>query len=197
MTNTTSAREKRLDGCRDYLLLLARIQINPRLQAKVDASDVVQQALLEANKCQSQFRGKSDTEFLAWLRTILANVLAASARRFGTEARDLNREQSLQAALEHSSSRLEHLLAADQTSPSERAVRNEDLVRLAHAMTGLPNDQRQVVEMHHLRGLPLDAVARQISRSRPAVAGLLFRGLKRLRELLSDGTGALHESQHG
>jgi RNA polymerase sigma-70 factor (ECF subfamily) len=166
--------------------LLARLQLSPRLQGKLDASDVVQQTILEAHKGLPQFRGRSEGEWLAWLRAILAHVLAAAARRFSTEARDLGRECSLEAEAELSSSRLERVLAADQTSPSEQAVRGEDLLRLAGAMAHLPDDQRQVVELHHLKGLPLAEVAARIGRTRPAVAGLLFRGLNKLRELLRD-----------
>jgi RNA polymerase sigma-70 factor (ECF subfamily) len=184
--HATGTGERPLEGYRDYLRLLARVQLSPRLQAKVDASDVVQQTLLEAHKCQDQYRGQSEAEWLAWLRAILANVLAASARRFATEARDLARERSLEAEVDLSSSRLECLLAADQSSPSERTVRGEDLLRLAHAMACLPPDQRQVVELHHLKGLPLTEVAGRMGRTRPAIAGLLFRALKKLRELLPD-----------
>jgi RNA polymerase sigma-70 factor (ECF subfamily) len=184
--HATGTGERPLEGYRDYLRLLARVQLSPRLQAKVDASDIVQQTLLEAHQCRGQFRGQSEAERLAWLRAILAHVLAAAARRFSAGARDLGRERSLEAEVDLSSSRLECLLAADQTSPSERAVRGEDLLRLAHAMACLPPDQRQVVEMHHLAGMPLAEVAARMGRSRPAVAGLLFRGLSKLRELLPE-----------
>jgi RNA polymerase sigma-70 factor (ECF subfamily) len=187
--HATGTDERPLERYRDYLRLLARIQLSPRLQTKVDASDIVQQTLLEAHKCRGQFRGQTEAERLAWLRAILANVLAAAARRFAAGARDLARERSLEAEVDLSSSRLEYLLAADQTSPSERTVRGEDLLRLARAMASLPADQRQVVELHHLKGMPLTEVAALMGRSRPAVAGLLFRGLKKLRELLPDGEG--------
>jgi RNA polymerase sigma-70 factor (ECF subfamily) len=185
----TGTDERPLEGYRDYLRLLARVQLSPRLQAKVDPSDIVQQTLLEAHKCRGQFRGQSEAERLAWLRAILAHVLAAAARRFSTGARDLGRERSLEAEVDLSSSRLECLVAADQTSPSEQTVRGEDLLRLAHAMACLPPDQRQVVELHHLKGMPLVDVAALMGRSRPAVAGLLFRGLNKLRELLPDRSG--------
>jgi RNA polymerase sigma-70 factor (ECF subfamily) len=189
VNHATGTGDQPLEGYRDYLRLLARVQLSPRLQAKVDASDVVQQTLLEAHKCRSQFRGQSEAEWLAWLRAILANVLAAAARRFSAGARDMDRERSLEAEVDLSSSRLECLLEADQTSPSERTVRGEDVLRLAHAMACLPPDQRQVIELHHLKGLPLAEVAALIGRSRPAVAGLLFRGLNKLRELLPDRAG--------
>jgi len=184
--HATHPEERSLERYGDYLRLLARLQLSPRLQAKLDASDVVQQALLQAHENRGQFRGQSEGEWLAWLRAILANSLAAAIRRFNTEARDLGRECSLEAELDQSSSRLEGLLAADQSSPSERAARGEELLRLAHAMACLPADQRRVVELHHLKALPVADVARIMDRTRPAVVGLLFRGLKRLRELLRE-----------
>lgn len=184
LDRTAEQDERPLDGYRDYLRLLARIQLGPRLQAKMDASDVVQQAILQAHEARAVFRGKTEPEKLAWLRAILANVIAFAARRYATTARDVRRERSLEAQLELSSSRLESLLVADQTSPSQRAVHCEELLRLATALRGLPEDQRQVVELHHLKGLPVAEVAAALGRTRPAVVGLLFRGLKKLRELL-------------
>jgi RNA polymerase sigma-70 factor (ECF subfamily) len=171
---------------RDYLLLLVRLQIGPRLRTKFDASDVVQQAILQAHESRDQFRGRTEGEWLAWLRAILANALVAASRRFDAQARNPGRERSLEAELERCASRLEGLLAADQTSPSEQAVRSEELLRLAQALARLPEDQRRVVELHYLKGLPVSEVAEGIGRTRPAAVGLLFRGLKRLRELLRE-----------
>jgi RNA polymerase sigma-70 factor (ECF subfamily) len=110
----TTTDERPLGRYRDYLHVLARL----RLGAKLDTSDVVQQAMLHAHARRSQFRGASEVEWVAWLRAILANTLAGVVREFETAARDLNRERSPEAGLERSSARLEGLLAADQSSPS-------------------------------------------------------------------------------
>ena len=193
MRRTTRDGVRSIEDYRDYLVLLVRLQLGTRLRAKVDASDIVQQAILQAHQNRDQFRGGSEGEWLAWLRAILANALAAAARRFDTQARDPGRERSLEGELERSSSRLESLLVADQTSPSERAVRGEELVRLAHAIAELPQEQRRVVELHYLKGLAVADVAEQIGRTRPAAVGLLFRGLKRLRELLREPGESGHE----
>jgi len=186
MTQDPVGAGQPLERYRAYLGLLARAQPPAPLRGQLGASDIVQQTLLHAHANRSQFRGRTEAEWLAWLRAILANALAAAGRRFAAEARDLDREHSLEARLEQSASRLEGLLAADQSSPSERAVRGEELLRLAHAMACLPPDQQRVVELHHLKGLPVAEVAGRMGRTRPAVVGLLFRGLKRLRELLRE-----------
>jgi RNA polymerase sigma-70 factor (ECF subfamily) len=177
-----------LERCRSYLCLLARCRLGTRLQAKLDASDVVQQTLLRAHEKMEQFRGTSTAELMAWLRQILANELAQAGRKFGAEARDLAREQSLQAELDESSSRLQAWLAADQSSPSECAMREEQLLRLAAALALLPPEQRRAVELHHFQGHPLVEVGRLMDRSEEAIVGLLYRGLKKLRQLLEDST---------
>jgi RNA polymerase sigma-70 factor (ECF subfamily) len=186
VTQAANADERPLENYREYLQLLARLQLHSRLQVKLDASDIVQQTLLQAHQGRAQFRGETEAEWLAWLRTILANILAGAARRFSTEARDLERERSLEAELDLSSSRLERLLAADQSSPSEQAVRGEELLRLARALASLPADQQRVVELHYLKGLPVAEIATRMERTSAAVVGLLFRGLKKLRGLLRD-----------
>jgi RNA polymerase sigma-70 factor (ECF subfamily) len=172
-----------LDRYGEYLRLLARLQLDGRLKAKLDASDVVQQTLLKAHEHRDQFRGQCEAELVGWLRSILANTLAAAARTFSAEARDLERERSL---VTDSSTRIEGWLAAEQSSPSERVIRYEELRRLAAALAKLPADQREVVELHHLKGRPVAEVAATLRRTKPAVMGLLFRGLKRLRELLAE-----------
>ena len=88
-----------------------------------------------------------------------------------------------------SSSRLEALLGGD-SSPSAHAVRHEELNRLAVALTELPQDQRTAIELHHLHDCSVAEIGQQMGRTEPAVAGLLRRGLKRLRELLSEEIGA-------
>jgi RNA polymerase sigma-70 factor (ECF subfamily) len=179
MRPKTESTERPLEEYRDYLHLLARLQLDPQLRGKIDPSDVVQQTLVKATQNQEQFRGQTAAEQAGWLRRILANILIDAARKF-------QRELHLQQNLEQSSARLEAWLAAEQSSPSEVAVRQEQLLRLAHALAQLPDDQRTVVEAHHLRDASVAELAVQLERTEAAIAGLLRRGLKKLRDLLHE-----------
>jgi RNA polymerase sigma-70 factor (ECF subfamily) len=184
MGHEAESQRPALERFRHYLLLLARLHLGEQLQAKFDPSDVVQQTLLEAHQKQAQFRGKSEAEMAAWLRQMLAYAIADALRAFGRAKRDAAQERSLEAALENSSASLEAWLAADQPSPSQQAVREEQLLQLAEALAQLPEDQRRAVELKHLQGASVAAIARRLGRSETAVGGLLRRGMTRLREVL-------------
>jgi RNA polymerase sigma-70 factor (ECF subfamily) len=178
--------EARLEQYRPYLLLLARLELDPRLRAKFDPSDLVQEVLLRAHAHRDQCRGEGEAEVAGWLRAILANALAETLRRYRGPQRDLARERSLQVRLDEFSSRLEAVLADGQTGPDEHAMRNEQLLRLAQALDRLPEDQRTALELHYLQGHSVPAISRLLERSSAAVAGLLRRGLQNLRRLLAE-----------
>jgi RNA polymerase sigma-70 factor, ECF subfamily len=186
MDSRATDRERELERIREFLVLLARLQIDPRFQCKVDLSGVVQQTLLEVHRAYDQFRTWDEAQKAAWLRKVLAHNLTDEVRKLRTAGRDVAREQPLEAALERSSARLEACLAADQSSPSMQAIRHEQLLCLAAALARLPEDQRTAVELHHLRGCPVAEVARLMGRRDGAVGALLVRGLKKLRELLQE-----------
>jgi RNA polymerase sigma-70 factor (ECF subfamily) len=86
------------------------------------------------------------------LRRALAHNLTDEKRKLGAAMRDIGQERSLELAVEDSSARPEVWLAADQSSPSQAAKKNERPLRLAQALTQLPEDQRRAVELHHLQG---------------------------------------------
>jgi len=88
------------------------------VQAKLDASGIVQQTLLDAHLAQAEFRGTTEAELAAWLRTILANNLLNAVRSWKTQKRAAGRELSLSQQVEQSSMRLERMLTVDQSTPS-------------------------------------------------------------------------------
>jgi RNA polymerase sigma-70 factor (ECF subfamily) len=182
-------RGARLDRFRDYLRLLARLHLEPRLRSRLTPSDVVQQTLLRAWRGQDQFQGQNDAELAAWLRRILANVLANACRDLAgdkrEQARDQAREQSLEAALDASSACLDRFLAADPSSPSERADRHDQTLRRVAALEALPETRREALTLHYLRNCTVDDIAEQMGKTPEAVAGLIKRGLRQLRQRMS------------
>jgi RNA polymerase sigma-70 factor (ECF subfamily) len=186
MSHESGSDDPALEHFRSYLHLLARLHLDARLRSKLDASDIVQQTLLQAHQARDQFRGRSDGERAAWLRQILARNLAHAGRDFGRDKRDVAREHSLEAELDASSARLEAWFVAEQSSPSQQAERNEQAVRLAEALTWLPDAQRVAVVLHYFQGCPVAEVGRRLGRSPEAVAGLLHWGLKALRVYLRE-----------
>jgi RNA polymerase sigma-70 factor (ECF subfamily) len=173
----------------NYLTLLARLQISRRLQGKVDAADLVQETFLAAHRGWPQFRGGSEGELVAWLRTILAATVANLVRHYlGTQGRDIRLERQLAAELGQSSCVLDGGLFAIQSSPSQQAARREQGVILADALGRLPADYREVLILRHLEGLSFPEVAQRMARTLDSVKKLWARGLERLRRSLGGET---------
>ena len=186
MNQQAEAGGPALERFREYLLLLARLQLGDPLRGQLDPSDVVQQTLLEAHRKRDQFRGHTSAEMAAWLRQMLAYNLADALRALHRAKRDAARERSLEAALDESSARIESWLVAEQSSPSQQAEANERAVRLAAALATLPEMQRDALVLRHCQGWPLADISRQLGRTPAAVAGLLKRGLRQLRQQLQE-----------
>ena len=183
MSDADEGMPRPLEQYRDYLRLLARVHLDPRLRGALDPSDVVQQTLLKAHENFAGFRGRTDAELRGWLRAILAQQLALIARKRG---RRPGRVHSLEASLEQSSARLESLLASEEASPSADAMHAERLVELATALAALPVDQRTALELRYLQGLPVSAVAERMARTTVSVTGLLYRGTRTLRQRMGE-----------
>ena len=176
-----------LELYRNYLRLLARIEIGRKLQGKLDASDLVQDTFLEAHRNFRLFQGTDEPQFIAWLRQILAAKVANLVRHyFGTQGRDIRLEQDLAAHIDNSSRMLGHELAASMTSPSMQAARREQAVLLADALEQLPEDYREVIILRHLEGLTFPEVARRMERTQDSVEKLWLRGLARLRKVFGE-----------
>ena len=173
-----------MEQYRNYLTVLARLELDPRLQPNLDVSGVVQDTFLEAHQNWAQFQGKSQAELTGWLRQILAHNLTDALRALRREKRDVGRERPLEASLSNSSARLGGWLAADQSSPSQGMQREERAIGVAGALAQLPEAQRDALVLQHWHGWSLREIAQHMGRTPVAVAGLLKRGLKELRTLL-------------
>ena len=175
-----------LERFRDYLSLLARAQLGPHNRAWLDASDIVQDTLLEAHCHLDQFRGQTVEQMAAWLRRMLSFNLVDAFRALNAQKRNPDRELFLDQTLDETCSRLEAWAEAVQTSPSQRASRNEQLARLAWALAQLLPAEREAIELHQIHGLTLKETAEQLGRTSSAVSGLQRRGFAKLRQLLDD-----------
>jgi RNA polymerase sigma-70 factor (ECF subfamily) len=174
-----------LEEHRAYLRLLCRLEIGRLLQAKVDASDVVQDTFLRAHRAFGEFRGTGVPEFVGWLRRILARQLSNTIRHYrGTQRRDVRVERDLNRHLDQSSRALAGAVVQEQTSPSLRASREEEALGVAEAIESLPADYRDVILFHHLQGLDFGQVAALMQRSVGSVQKLWLRALAKLRREL-------------
>ena len=181
------ARGRLLDGYRNYLTLLARLQLSRSLRGKADPADVVQETFLKAHRDFGQFRGATEPELMGWLRRILATTVANLVRHYrGTQGRDVRLERSVADELDRSSRALDGGLVARLSSPSERAARREQAVLLADALESLPPAYGEVIILRHLEELSFPEIARRLGRSLDSVKKLWIRGLAHLRELLED-----------
>ena len=175
-----------LDRFRNYLRMLAGVEISPQIRQRVAPSDIVQETLIEAYDKRSQFRGQTDGELAQWLRTMLLRNVFDAHRMARRQRRDVAREQNLGTLLHDSTTKLAESLAANQTSPSGCVSKMEQVIQLADALAELPKDQQQAIVLHHLQGMSLAETAPILDRSQSAVASLIFRGLKRLRSILAE-----------
>ncbi|MCC6416802.1 MAG: sigma-70 family RNA polymerase sigma factor [Gemmataceae bacterium] len=171
--------------CRNYLGILARAQVETWLQAKVDASDLIQQTMLEAYRDFHNFRGSTEAEWLAWLKRILAHNAANFVRQYrGTAKRQARREVGLIGPDDSAPG------AADPAdhgeSPSECLLRKERELLVADALARLAPDHREVIILRNLQRLPFQDVAERMKRSRPAVQMLWMRALQKLQEALAE-----------
>lgn len=174
-----------LQRFRPYLRILARRQLDSAMNARMDASDVVQQTCLEAHRDFAAFQGTSKGELIAWLRRILEhNARESIQTHIVTQKRSLSREVSVRDS--NGADPLLAGVAGPGSSPSRRAMRGELSLRVAAEIESLPEDQREAVRLRHIEGWNLARLAQHFHRSESAVAGLVKRGLRRLRLQLAD-----------
>lgn len=180
------AKERLLSYFRDYLRLLANVQVRPLLKSKFDESDIVQETCMQAIEVFDQFRGDNEKQFAAWLRQILANKGAWMARKYSTEKRDARLEQNLKHQIDQSSIDLGALVPDKYSSPSHVAMGRERVVILADAIEKVRGEQKDVLIMRGLQGMSIPDVAKSLGRTEASTWKLWARGLQALRAIAKD-----------
>lgn len=170
--------------CRPYLGLVARTRVESWLKAKADASDLVQQTMMEAYRGFDRFAGQTEAEWLGWLRRILENNAADFIRRFHGAKRQIGKELPLAAPAGDSRSAVCCEPASPDDTPSQALVKLENELHLAAAIEQLAPDYRDVIALRNLQRLPFVEVAHRMNRSRPAVQMLWMRAIQRLQEII-------------
>jgi RNA polymerase sigma-70 factor, ECF subfamily len=179
-------RDRLFALCRSYLGFVARSQVETWLRRKVDASDLVQETMLEACRDFDRFEGHSEKEWLAWLRRILDHNAADFVRRYrGTAKRAARREVSFRDPADSHSPGVPEP-AAEQPTPSQEFLQLDTELRVTAALSELPPDYQEVIVLRNLQRLSFNEVAERMSRSRPAVQMLWMRAIKRLQETIED-----------
>ena len=173
-----------LELYRNYLRLVARSLIGVALRVKLEPSDLVQETFLKAHREFAGFAGQGEPELVAWLRRILSRTLADQVKHHRRKGRDLQRQESLDALLDRSGLTIQNALASHASSPSEGAVRREQTVLLADAVSELPPHYREVFILRTLEHVPFEEVAVRMGRTVGAVRMIWTRALERLNARL-------------
>ena len=185
-----ACRDQLFEACRSFLGFAARAQVESWMRVKVDASDLVQQTMLEAHRDFDRFQGDSEKEWLGWLRKILAHNVADFIRRYrGTAKRPVRREVPIRVTGDTQLVGAVPEPAAPDATPSQELMRLDNELRVAAALDQLPTDHQEVIVLRNLQRLAFAEVAERMGRSRPAVQMLWMRAIKKLQTVMGDEGG--------
>jgi RNA polymerase sigma-70 factor (ECF subfamily) len=179
---------------RERLRRMVQMRLDLRLQGRIDASDVIQDAYLEAARRLDGYLKEPGMPLFLWLRFLVGERLMILHRHhFGAKMRDARREVSLyrDALPEASSAALAAQLLGQHTSPSEAAVRAEQMLRLQEAVNRLDPLDREVLSLRHFEQLSRAETAQVLGIEEAAAAKRYIRALKRFKDTLADMPGSL------
>jgi len=180
-----ASRDRLFGLCRSYLDIVARSQVETWLRAKVDASDLVQETMLEAFRDFERFDRTSEQEWLAWLKRILAHNAADFVRRYrGTAKRQARREVPIRSPQDSTHAFGAAEPAAPCPTPSQEFAQIENELWVTAALAELPPDYQEVIVLRNLQRLSFNEVAERMERSRPAVQMLWMRAIRKLQEAM-------------
>jgi RNA polymerase sigma-70 factor (ECF subfamily) len=181
---------------RNRLRRMVEVRLDPRLQARLDASDVVQEAYVEVVERLEEYRRDPKLPLFLWLRLVVGErLLRLHRHHLGTQMRDAGREVSLYrgALPAASSAALAAQLLGKHTSPTQAAVRAERLLRLQEALNTLDPVDREVLSLRHFEELTAAESAQVLGIEESAAAKRYFRALKRLKQVLAAMPGGQEE----
>jgi len=170
-----------LESCRGYLLQIAGQELDPALQAKGGASDLVQDTFLKAQHHFGQFQGETEAELKAWLRQILLNNVADFSRHYQqTDKRQVGREVPL--ASPESSGATGPEPAAPSPSPSGEAIQREQAQAIQQALERLPEEYRRVLQYRYQEQRAFEDIGQLMNLTPNAARKLWVRAVKRLQQ---------------
>jgi len=175
------------EECRNYLLLIANRQLGQSIQAKIGASDLVQETFLQAQKNFDRFDGASRQELSAWLTQILEYKLALAQRRLlRTEKRDASREEPLKSTMEDL---VRNMRLPECPQPDQAAAHVDEVEKLKAALDRLPADYQLAIDFRSLQQHSFAELGRILNRSPEAARMTWVRALLRLRKELRRNKG--------
>jgi RNA polymerase sigma-70 factor (ECF subfamily) len=177
---------------RDRLRRMVELRLDARLRARLDASDVVQEAFLDVARDLDAYLADPKLPPLLWLRLNVGRRLTTLHRQHpGTKMRDAGQEILLyQGAQPHASpAALAAMRFGRQTSPTQAAQRAERMLRVQEALNSLDRIDREVLALRHLEQLGRADAAQVLGISQEAVAKRYFRAKKRLKDILATMPG--------
>jgi RNA polymerase sigma-70 factor (ECF subfamily) len=171
------------ESCRNYLLLIAKLAMKQGLQAKVGASDLVQETFFEAQKAFDRFGGETEEDLIRWMTQILEYRIGTALKRYyGTARRDIRRELNWYQLF--GSEMIGDHCDENGETPSAIARSNEDQRRYEQALASLSEEQQRVIALRVSEGLEFAAVGLQLNCSAEAARKLFARTIVRLQSLL-------------
>ncbi len=178
---------------RNYMRMVVRTGLGPKLRERVELSDVVQDALVEVVKQFPQFTGQNEAALVGWLRRLVGQKLADLGRYHSRAKRSGGGpDVPLDAAWDlpggggdgSQGGKLLDVLALSQTSPSEAASKREQVVLLADALSALPETEAEVLWLYHAENLSFEGIGDRMGVSRKSIRGIWAKGLKSLKRTL-------------
>jgi RNA polymerase sigma-70 factor (ECF subfamily) len=190
----TEALNELFSRHRERLRRMVELRLDHQLQARVDASDVVQDAYVEAVQRLGEYLREPRLPFFLWLRLVVGErLLKLHRHHLGTKMRDARREMALYrgALPQASSAALAAHLLGKHTSPTQAAVRAERVLRLQEALNTLDPIDREILALRHFEDLTSAEAAQVLDIQEEAAAKRYVRALRRLKKMLASLPGGL------